>query len=87
MVGPLLAIIGILLAIACPAVAAPIEVRVKIETAFPDAASSVELVERLNANGGENNLHFELAENGYDFRIAVATGRSTVRLTLLCQIT
>jgi hypothetical protein len=75
-----LVIIGTaLLGMASPAVAAPLELKVKIETDFPDAANAVELVERLNANGGEDNLHFQMVENGYEFRIAVATRRSGLR--------
>lgn len=79
MVGRLLVMFGILLAIACPAVAAPIEVKVKIEIGFTDAANAGELMELLNAIGGEDNLHFQLAEDGYGFRIAVATIRSAAR--------
>jgi hypothetical protein len=69
-----------LLGATSPPVAAPVELKVKIETGFPDAANAVELLERLNTNGGEDNLKFQMVESGYELRIAVATRRSGVRL-------
>jgi hypothetical protein len=46
------------------------DVKVKIEGSLPDA---VKLVERLNENGKDHDLRFKLVDDGYEFRIAVAS--------------
>ena len=74
MVGRLVVIIGALLGSASPAIAAPTEVKIKIEAGFADALDAVKVLERLNANGEDHNLHFQMVESSYDFRIAVAAG-------------
>src|SRR5688572_31222840 len=74
MVGPLVVIVGMFLGVASSAVAAPVEVKVKIEAGLLDAVDAVKLLERLSANGEDDNLHFQMVEDGYKFRIAVGTG-------------
>ena len=73
MVGRVVVGVVTLLGITSPAVAAPVEVKVKVETSLPDSVSAVRVLERLNANGEAHNLHFEMVEDGYQFRIAVGT--------------
>ena len=73
MVGPVVVGVVTLLGITSPAVAAPVEVKVKVETSLPDSVHAVRVLERLNANGEDHNLHFEMVEDGYQFRIAVGT--------------
>ena len=71
MIGPLVIVVVTVLGIASPAGAqAPVEVRVRIEAGPADAVDAVRLLERLNANGEEDNLRFQLVQDGYDFRIA-----------------
>ena len=45
----------------------------KSKRALPDSVHAVRVLERLNANGEDHNLHFEMVEDGYQFRIAVGT--------------
>jgi hypothetical protein len=66
-------VVGILLGIASSGIAAPVEVKVKIETRLPDSVNSARLVERLNANGADDDLRFQMVEEDYDFRIAVGS--------------